>query len=712
MIWFRKRNEGAALILVICTVSLLSVLGSFLLVKTTNNRKMKEAEKKAQTTFNAAGDSSKEMASALEIIAQEALKSAFSDLMLEYGSVSGEEGTTARIDRFNDIFVACLKKKIEQPEAARAILKDALGLGDSDELAVSVTFGGVDFDADVRMAGATTSEKVTIKNVQFVYNDGNGSASSITTDISITAKIPDVSKAMAPEAEAAYEDFVLITDGGVTNTMNAVKTLTGNVYVAKDFIQRTGTTNFKNAAKLLIKGSLDLSQSATVTIDNGDRTADNVLYHSGKGLWAGNISIDRANLDVKANCYIKDDLTVAVTEPVAGDGTAASVEFSGKEYVGYAGGSERSAGKNSAIMINTVKGKMVLDFSGMDALMLKGNSYIRDEKWNSGADTNNNDLVGILQGESVAYKEMQAMYLVPASCSPTGKNPMTDTEYDLSSKTISFNFSEAGLDLADYLDAANPFVTRFIRLDGGKTRYVYLYLNFASEAKANAYFRDYMESSKGEAMKKYLDRLGNYGSKITLAAKNYTVSNLVSYNTAADVSYANMSAGEQYKLMITCLDAAQWYGGLFYNLDTEVTKTDAELSDHDMIRTMIVRPAALAGASTSIAVDGKKFIFHKGDAATSANSWSGQTGILLVDGDLTINSSFTFTGLILVTGEVKMEANNVTLTADVDAVRTLLENEEVAKFFRGKGGSGSNGGDGSYISGDSITIEFENWQRN
>lgn len=720
MTGLRKNNKGAALLLVICSLSILSVIGSLLLVKTRNNRKMKLEEKQAQKTFSEAEESSMELASALESVAQDAVKSSFADLMLEYGSIADND---ARIDRFNEVFVSYLCAQLNKSNAAELLVKNALHMSASDSLDVTVSFE-VDEHGNNKIITETTEDKadkmttnkITIKNAKFSYNDGAGNQSSIVTDICVTAKIPDVQAAMVPEAAALFEDFVLISNGNVSRTSASSGTDTtkmqGNIYIGGNYSQEVnGAIEIKDAAKFLVKGSIDLkSAGAKLSFINAkEKDADNKsLWDSGLGLWAGNISVSNgATFFAEGNCYVRDDLSVA--------GTGTKVEIAGTEYLGYGGGSERKSESSSAITINTAK-NITVDLRNVGTLMLRGSSYIQDTKWGNTSLTGEDktaNLYGVLQGESLAYKEMQAMYLVPSSCSFNGKNPMLKSDYDSAvNKSILMNFVETGLDLSDYVNEEKPYVTRFVRLDGGSKEYVYLYLNFKSEAAAAAYHKAYMQSAKGDVIREQIKLLEDSMIALPDPEKCYTISDLVEYNKNGDKAVNPLYASGIGSLTLRNKSntAARMYGGLFSRLDATVTKTVGE--DYDLIRSSVVNESALAGSPKTVTEGEYTFYFRSGAFSTSSLG-TNKKGILLVDGDLTVDNSFKFDGLILVTGEVKYKAQGgIDLKADKTAVRTLLGNSEVAAFFRGHAGADGIAGSGSYISSESVKIEFENWNRN
>ena len=85
------------------------------------------------------------------------------------------------------------------------------------------------------------------------------------------------------------------------------------------------------------------------------------------------------------------------------------------------------------------------------------------------------------------------------------------------------------------------------------------------------------------------------------------------------------------------------------------------------------------------------------------------TGIILVNGKATFQgTNGRVNGLVIATDGVSF-ASETTLTANQEAVETLLREPEVAKYFRvGTMGEGTH----DYLSTEAVEIRFENWQKN
>lgn len=180
-IW--RNNRGASLILVIGCVALLSVVGSMLLLVTSNNREMKALEQKIQDTFYQAESRSDEMLSALETEAEAVLQDAFSDMLIQYTALSDAERQT----RIATYFKEKLEARLSGAGAVNDVMQNVLGAG------ASVT--GVTINGAVSVEASADTQKtdiVKLTDVTFSYNDGKGNESTITTDITVQSAVPDV----------------------------------------------------------------------------------------------------------------------------------------------------------------------------------------------------------------------------------------------------------------------------------------------------------------------------------------------------------------------------------------------------------------------------------------------------------------------------------------------------------------------------------------
>lgn len=725
-----KNNKGGGLILVVGCVALLSLIGAMLLVVTNNNRKMKDLELQMQQSFYGAESGADEMVSQLEIEAEDAVKRAFEDLMVQYSLIDTPD---ARNTRFAEFFLAALKDKMTGPagtdDKSKAIMSKALGVPEAD-LDVDVSFGEVE---NVSVLDAEGFSVLRIKDATFTYT-ANGSQTKITTDINIKTKVPNVDSVMTNSVACDFTDFALIAGEDANNVsistpLNNSQTayIEGNLYSKGHLLHSAKDMIIKvvNADKFLVARDLKVSDKAIMKIEGGAQT-------SGDGMWANGVEVSNGGiLNADSNFYVSDDLTIS--------GNNTKVKIKGGEYIGYSGAASASdeSGKNSAITINTAK-NITLDMSETTDLVLNGSSYIHDALWGEISDAYN--ALGILQGESVAYKDMQSMYLVPGECLISKHNPMTLNEYNTASangtasvmtgaeityqdtsvtdgdptRTFSFRPYLAGTPSDTDTLTQDQYVVRHVKLDGGATEFVYIYMKFDSAKSAQEYFKAYMAiEALREPMKKRLKDLGN--STIKLAQNNYTLANAFYYNSADDTYGVEHATTSFSYLGSNSMLAQRRTGGLFTHFRLDASSTYDR--NFDIITNKIVRMDRFDTEDDNtwnkrqFTVGGVTYDFwvYDGDAVIETDEPSTNKGIILVNGKLSIkNSDLDFNGLVLATKGVEF-VSGAELYSNSTAVEALLTVPEVQQYFYANGGGTEVA---PYISSEAVTISFDNWKKN
>lgn len=711
----RKNNRGDTLILVIGCIALLSVLGIVILAKTVDNQTMKVVERSAQESFFAADSTSAELATVLEAVTLEAIEDAFSDMLVEYTN-SGNDAT--RTERYEKYFETRLSQKLTPgtDSGVEKLLSKALG----DPTGGSISNLTITYDNPVVVPGtlAGMTDVISIKNVKMTYS-ANGTETSITTDINIQAQIPDVTGGFRSSVDCYFSDFAVIADGNVDLKTVDGATVTGNLYTGESLTAYGSTNatpstpytlNIGSASKVLVKDTLQVGGGAKIDIDNGS-----IPVAEDPSIWAGEILVEGGGDNTtylnteNMSIYVSDDLTI--------DGKNSEITMTGTQskYVGFSGDAYTPGlanyEKSSAITINSAK-DMVLDLDGLGQVLLTGNSYIHEDS-DSWKDLDSGDAeVGILQGESLAYKDMQAMYLVPNDCMEEGHNPvMSDTESATVNFETTYTLGDTTIIWADYLDSTNPIVTRKLLLDNGVTKVTYVYLNFKNETMAAQYADLYFQCPQGAEILERAKHLGT-GSKISLPSDTKARGNVLTYDGSATIKEANPA--DITVLSSNGLNARLAYQGLFTSLQKNAGGTLK--SDHKMVANGITSLGDVSGG------DGQKahvtiphpvtglpchFYLYKGDLLMSNEAeYRNMNGILLVKGNVKIDSNVNISGLVLATGKIEIDSN-AKFTADKEAVDALLAEDEVAKYFKGFGES-----EQSYLSSEAVDIIFENWKRN
>lgn len=521
-------------------------------------------------------------------------------------------------------------------------------------------------------------DTVEFHNVKVSYTDADGYVSIVQTDIVVETPQVNFSTVMnLPELDT----YSLVAAGGIYNgygrngstrkpEANGSQTdtvVTGNVFGGEDGIFVHGINGQISFEK---KDSDPDTRSYTVTANSFNAlTGRNQLDTSNRNpaavpsikvdefyeVWAKDLYIESATLDVEGNCFIQDDLTT--------DGTYSGVYLSGT-YSGY-GTATRGAASNSSILINGAH--TTLDLSQLKNLELAGHAYVGSIHYNANEDdektgdyiadveeyrkehekTEEGDEGGsssagsgdaatggtgnagngneedddriesnekdVLMGQSLAVKSDQLMYMVPVECMGydgdtqiLGKNPMTYNEYLKFATTFEPELDEHGNVVMEgnsikYSDQLKYTVVRLDvvmnKVGGSMNSYgasyipvfrrvngdvlVYFYISFASDDKANEFFRNYYEADK-EAFDRYLktyldtyrissDITANNSGKLSIAGNMLRMSgnNVVMVHDTFDDDLANYEA---------MLANRTQYGLYYQNLSKYLMKTTDDLA--------------------------------------------------------------------------------------------------------------------------------------
>ena len=608
------------------------------------------------------------------------------------------------------------------------------------------------------------------KNVKVSYTDADGYVSIVETDITIeTPKInfanvmslPDIESYSLVAADGIYNGYSRSSVTFEPQKSNGTQTqtvVTGNVYGGDDGIFVNGANGQISFEK---KDEDPDTRVFTVTADKisalSGRTQNNV---SGKTpssvpsvkadefyeVWARDLYVESATLNIAGNCFVQDDLTT--------DGSYSGVYLSGI-YNGY-GTATGTASGNSSILINGAH--TTLDLSQLKQLNLAGHAYVGSIHYNanendaengdyiedidayleekekekednngttSGAEDEDEDEIeentnDVLMGQSLAVKSDQLMYMVPVECMGydgdtqiLAKNPMTYNEYTKFATTYETEVDEQGnvrnTDKLKYtvvrLDVVMNKVGGSINSYGASyvpvfrrvndDILVYFYLKFASDDKANQFFRDYYAADK-EAFDNYIenyldvfrinsDITANGSDKLSIAGNMLYMRNgrvLLAEDTYEadlvnfDAIEANRNQNALYYqnlskyLMKTTDDLAALQ--LKNNVFTNIAVSDEEFADQVSLGTFRTYKNTDDKVVALVINNDTKGVF---DFSSSNSQLSGvnldDVHLIIATGDVSVNVR-EFKGLIFCGGDIYIGQNNQRIDYDAAEVQKAM----------------------------------------
>lgn len=827
-----KDNRGSAIVLVIIAIAFVGTLVAMLVYMVYFNYLMKYTDRSAKNNFYTAETALDIIKAGLEQDVSDAMVAGYYDVVSNHATDSaqnkqaafeteflrylcedilhvqtaniGDPGAIQQQQVYDPAYFASYWNKItmlgasgyddfkiaanEGDEGARMVT----GAWDSGAYGSPSTTDGAD---GIRSKGPVViynGDTVEFHNIRVSYTDADGYVSIVQTDIVVETPQVNFSTAMnLPELDT----YSLVASGGIYNgygrsgatklpEANGSQTetvVTGNVFGGEDGIFVHGINGQISFEK---KAADPDTRSYTVTADSFNAlTGRNQLDTSNHNpaavpsikvdefyeVWAKDLYVESASMDVAGNCFVQDDLTT--------DGTYSGVYLSGN-YSGY-GTATRGAASNSSILINGAH--TTLDLSQLKNLELAGHAYVGSVHYNANEDdevtgdyiadveaykkahekdeennedgsssagsgdaaTGGNGNSGngddedddriesnerdVLMGQSLAVKSDQLMYMVPVECMGydgdtqiLGKNPMTYNEYIKFATTYEPELDEHGNVVMEgnsikYSDQLKYTVVRLDvvmnKVGGSMNSYgasyipvfrrvngdvlVYFYISFASDDKANEFFRNYYEADKAafdRYLKTYLDTYrissditANNSGKLSIAGNMLRMSgnNVVMVHDTFDDDLANYEAmlanRTQYALYYQNLSkylmkttddlaALQLQNNVFANITVKEDKFDEQVSPGTFksYKNTSDETVALVVNNDGMGV----FEFSASNSALSTMNLS-DIHLIIATGDVRVNVR-NYEGLIFSGGDIYIGSTNERIDYNATEVQKAM----------------------------------------
>lgn len=803
-----KDDRGSALVLVIISIAFIGMLIAMMVYMVYYNYLMKYADRSAKNNFYTAESALAEIKAGVEKNVSDAMLESYYDVLSNHSADSAanqqayfestyrEKLSTAMDIKTAIIGPGALQQTVNYYEPS--LLKNywiktpiAADAGDEGARIETVPYSSwTDLGTDIGAGKFNDGGPVVVyksgnimelQHVRISYTDKDGYVSIIETDLAIeTPEINFANVLSLPDLES----YSLVSAGGIYNGYTrssvdfepeptAVATMTevtGNVYGGEDGIYVDGGSGQIKFTKkdsdpdtmvfTVTADSINASRGRIQTDENRPSSSAGIDVGDMYEVWARDLYVESATMNLDANCFIQDDLTL--------DGTYSKIALSGK-YNGY-GTTYGTASLNSAILINGAHS--TLDFSSLKELNLAGHAYVGSIHYNAEEDdeengdyiadldaykkqkeeeakkeqaagtgqtgqdedsdileevsvSNNSD---VLMGQSVAVKSDQLMYMVPAECMGydgdsqiCGKNPMTYDEYIKFATTYEPLLDENGnISMKDgkivYSDTLKYTVVRlsiimnklgkspnsygatytpvFRRVNGSIL--VYFYLKFASDDKANEFFRDYYEADK-EAFTQYMSSyVDSYtiNSDITRANSGLlSIAGNMLYMRNGNVLMAEDTLDEDLPDFESQEASRQQYETYYQSLSKFLMKTTDSLSA-TMVKSDVFSNIVISEDEFSKQVSSGKYktykntddkvvavvVNNKNIGVQSLNALaSADLHLVIATGDVLVDVP-EFDGLIICGGDIYIASNNKKINYDA---------AEVQKAMTAKNGDGN-----------------------
>ncbi len=613
-----RNDKGASLVLVLVAMLFVGIIGGIVLTLTVGNAKSTKSTINDSESFYTSESAMDDFQMFIKKLATSAATQAYADTLEKVGSEEDYKLNFKK--RFYESIQNSVKIHLGADNALETgFISNQISTGRSETVTIkigSIEYGGYDpglADEVVK----ENSNPIILKDVEVTVLDASGSMNKVTADVTVQANMPKVETVDTSE-DFIYDidHFVMIAGGSINPDNDYVSgDITGSIYAYKDLNIRTilnsdptlsKSENIK-ADSVIVGGNINVDGVLNIA-PIGDTSVSEVRVREeedetrnvGVEIWSDGVKINGSKAQMTISKDSEDDsLTTEMylRDSLELNGKYAQFKatcnrlygFSGSGADVYYNGSANLL--SSAIILNGLGAK--LDLSGVGDLQLAGTAYTAlptvagvDELYSyyNGETSEPTNLYYYTQGESITYRALQALYLIPGDfIKGIGHNPMKKSEYEaLLQKNQDGTLKKDSLGNyipnEDYLDMdkAEPYVghkadathdgndyllggtvwkSHYVRYLNGD-EYVYLFWNFSSTASAVTYFNRITGSKKKYEglVGKQLDILENNNGHILLPDESNikTKGNNIEYSSSTFTSKAGGSVSvskydDQYK---------------------------------------------------------------------------------------------------------------------------------------------------------------------
>lgn len=412
-------NRGSIMILVLVCLFVVSLLGAMVLSTTVVNHKMKATQMQASDNFYDAEAVMEEVTVRIRQTLMDAYRESYETLLIHYldAAVANDRQTFFILDIANRLGLS--------PQEAYELgygIYVAKNMGSFRTVLDTVNaqlsgYGSLEIPETDMVVIDVKKQSFRMKDITLHFTDEMGYQTQIRADLVLEVAMPDDSFVSSGTQINRYvDDYVIITNSDIIADSSGTGGAGGTVAKVNGSLYAGG--NLQVEAGLDIAGERVVLGESLILPDGSHLSASmGQMEHN--GIWARNIELAGGRMNLIGDCFVVDDTTFSEEN--------SELTILGGGYYGYSY-SEAAEGDpylSSAILIN--KPNTTLDLSEADMLWLAGNAYIRESKLFD--DLGAMAVDGVLEGESIAYKNLQSAYLLPGCCIVgVGHNPVMMTQ--------------------------------------------------------------------------------------------------------------------------------------------------------------------------------------------------------------------------------------------------------------------------------------------
>lgn len=696
-----RNNRGSGIVTVMVAVSFVAILGALLLYSSFINYQVKVTERDSNATFYDAETVMNEVRAGVQALVSESLATAYTKVLVNYGSYDETGDNTAQRALFN-YFVEALSPLYTGNQLSQSTLDSYI----KNDAGVTITTPNKDkYGNDiVSFVQNIDGNLITLRGIK-VSLVRNGYESTMESDITIRVPLFN------------FAGRVDISTNNLNGLVSVAKTgieagvgdgvIRGNAY---------GGTLTSEHGKLSMDNGLLVIQGG-VTVKKELELGENAI------LWAQDILMgDNGKATLKGAAYVADDLNLS--------GKYADVTLSG-QYYGF-GNSPSDASKSSAILINGAHTSLRLD--NLKRLMLGGHSFILDVD-----DVTNNaySAKDVLMGESISIKSNQLAYLIPASdlgdnitSNPYIFGPITNPEnitFPAVPEYVPVSYLENNVEKTDTVK-----VITIVHYLSGMPNYRLLYYLYD--------FRDDMDLAE----KHFAYYFQQNSDDITRYLKTYSaildgVNEAEKYGTAGSTLYLDDSGSEAVAKLLESTNvyalSSESMSKQFHNLcqsmnpNFDMENAAADYSPYSFF----VDEAALASKVSQLDIPaGSGFGLFWPESIAAADRTNANATAILSTSDISFNAevypavrlvlctgnvslSKSFTGLVFCSGTLNINTGATLSYTSVNEINTAMMSKNGSLRFddfmlvKGDSVEGASGG-GSTWDLDYL-VSYTNWDK-